>query len=121
MATSAGAPSLTDRPSAGPTPQVWTPPDRTDNTPAGRSGRQNAELASRRRWLQVVQLPGYAPELNPAEPLWSAVKARDLANHAATDLANLRRTARRALGRIRRNPALLWSLLAHTALVIPRI
>jgi transposase len=76
-------------------------------------------LAAQTDWLQVVELPGYAPELNPVEPMWSAVKGKDLANYAAADLADLWRAARRALGRIRRNPALLWSFLAATGLTIP--
>jgi hypothetical protein len=52
--------------------------------------------------------------------MWSAIKGKDLANYAATDLADLWHSARRALGRIRRNPTLLWSFLAHTGLTIPR-
>jgi hypothetical protein len=47
------------------------------------------------------------------------LKGTDLANYAATDLADLWRAARRGLGRIRRNPALLWSFLAATGLTIP--
>jgi putative transposase len=27
-----------------------------------------------RQWLTVFQLPSYAPELNPAEGVWSALK-----------------------------------------------
>jgi hypothetical protein len=42
-----------------------------------------------------------------------------MARCAATDLTDLWRTARRGLTRIRRNPALLWSFLAHTGLTIP--
>jgi transposase len=46
-------------------------------------------LGTQTDWLQVVELPGYAPDLNPVEPMWSAVKRKDLANYAATDLADL--------------------------------
>lgn len=52
--------------------------------------------------------------------MWSAVKGKDLANYVATDLADLWRAAHRGLTRIRRNPTLLWSFLAHTGLTIPR-
>jgi transposase len=76
-------------------------------------------LAGQTHWLQVVPLPGYAPDLNPVEPMWSAIKGKDLANYAATDLTDLWQTTRRALGRIRRNPTLLWSFLATTGLTIP--
>jgi hypothetical protein len=33
-----------------------------------------AELAAARDWLTVCQLPPYAHELNPVEPLWSHLK-----------------------------------------------
>jgi transposase len=89
-----------------------------DGLPAHRSTAMKAWLASQRHWLQVVALPGYAPELNPVEPLWAAVKSKDLANYAATDLTDLWHTAHRGLQRIRRNATLLWSFLAHTGLNI---
>jgi len=59
--------------------------------------------------------------VTPVEPMRSAVKGKDLANYAATDLADLWRVARRGLARIRRNPALLWSFLAAAGLTIPSI
>jgi transposase len=90
-----------------------------DQLPAHHSGAMKTWLAEQTHWLQVVELPGYAPELNPVEPMWSAVKGKDLANYAATDLADLWRATQRALRRIRRNPALLWSFLAATGLTIP--
>jgi transposase len=71
----------------------------------------NTRLAAQTHWLQVVELPGYAPDLNPVEPMWSALKGKDL--------ADLWRAARRGLTRIRRNHALLWSFLAATGLAIP--
>ncbi len=89
-----------------------------DGLPAHRSTVMKTWLADQTHWLQVVALPGYAPELNPVEPLWSAVKGKDLANHTATDLTDLWHTANRGLQRIRRNASLLWSFLAHTGLTI---
>src|SRR5436190_18332835 len=91
-----------------------------DGLPAHRSTAMKAWLTDQTHWLRVVPLPGYAPELNPAEPLWSAIKGKDLANYAATDLTDLWHTAHRGLQRIRRNPTLLWSFLAHTGLTITR-
>lgn len=38
------------------------------------------EIAAR-RWLGLYQLPGYAPEPNPAENIWSSLK-RSMANLA---------------------------------------
>jgi transposase len=90
-----------------------------DQLPAHHSIDMKTWLAAQTDWLQVVELPSYAPDLNPVEPMWSAVKGKDLANYAATDLADLWRAASRGLARIRRNPALLWSFLAATGLVIP--
>ena len=89
-----------------------------DRLPAHRSNVMKTWLAAHSDWLQVVELPGYAPDLNPVEPMWSAVKGKDLANYAATDLTDLWRTANRGLRRIRRNPALLWSFLAATGLTV---
>jgi transposase len=90
-----------------------------DQLPAHHSIDMKTWLTAQTGWLQVVELPGYAPDLNPVEPMWSALKGKDLANYAATDLIDLRRAARRGLARIRRNPALLWSFLAATGLAIP--
>jgi DDE superfamily endonuclease len=36
-----------------------------------------AELITARDWLTVYQLPPYAHELNPVEPVWFSVSARD--------------------------------------------
>lgn len=104
-------PSLLD---GAPVILVW------DQLSAHHSADMKAWLAAQTGWLQVVELPGYAPDLNPVEPMWSTVKGKDLANYAATDLTDLWRAARRGVARIRRNPALLWSFLAHTGLTIPR-
>ncbi|MGH3223348.1 MAG: transposase [Streptosporangiaceae bacterium] len=36
-------------------------------------------------WLRIYRLPAYAPDLNPAEGIWSLLK-RSMANFAAADL-----------------------------------
>lgn len=41
-----------------------------DGLPAHRSHAMHAWLRRQRSWLVVEPLPGYAPELNPVEPLW---------------------------------------------------
>jgi transposase len=102
-------PPLLDR---APVILVW------DGLPAHRSTKMKTWIATQSDWLQVIQLPGYAPDLNPVEGLWSAVKGKDLANHAATDITELWQTANHGLQRIRRNATLLWSFLAHTGLTI---
>ncbi|MFB4269723.1 transposase [Nonomuraea sp. GTA35] len=47
-------------------------------------------------WLRIVRLPAYAPELNPAEGVWSLLR-RSLANFAVTDLPGLTRIIKRKL------------------------
>jgi len=47
-----------------------------------------AGLVAARPWLTVYQLPPYAHELNPVEPLWSHLKS-SLANLAKRNLAQL--------------------------------
>lgn len=90
-----------------------------DGLPSHRSTAMNTWLHTQTAWLQAVRVPGYAPDLNPVEGMWSAIKGKDLANYAATDLTDLWQAANRGLRRIRRNPALLWSFLATTGLTIP--
>ena len=41
-----------------------------DQLPAHKSTLVRDYLDAQRHWLRVEWLPGYAPELNPAEPLW---------------------------------------------------
>ena len=70
-----------------------------------------------KQWLTVVQLPGYAPELNPAEGVWSLVR-RGLADFAAVDLARLVRVVTRHLKKIQYRPDLIDGCLAQTGLII---
>jgi transposase len=67
-------------------------------------------------WLETVQLPSYAPELNPVECLWSALKGGDLAGHACRNVDELLLAAQVGVIRIRREPELLWGFLRHTGL-----
>ena len=57
------------------------------------------ELVEARGWLTVYQLPPYAHELNPVEPLWSHLK-RSLANLAKHDLAQLTALVKTRLKRL---------------------
>lgn len=68
-------------------------------------------------WLTLVQLPGYAPELNPTEGIWSLVK-RGLADFAAADLDHVVRVTKRELKRIQYRPHLIEGALAQTGLII---
>lgn len=41
------------------------------------------------QWLGVEWLPGYAPDLNPVEAIWSHTKYSDLANYVPDDVDHL--------------------------------
>ncbi len=69
-------------------------------------------------WLTLERLPAYAPELNPVELLWSAIKTRELANLASDHLADAADAAERGIHRICSDPHLPWSFLTHTRLAI---
>lgn len=60
--------------------------------------------------VRVEEFPGYAPELNPAEFVWTQGD-RSLANSAPADLVDLRRILRRSYRRIRSSQRLLWSCI----------
>jgi transposase len=51
--------------------------------------------------LQLEQLPGYAPDLNPDEGIWSHLKNVELGNVCCRSLAELRVEFRRARERLR--------------------
>jgi transposase len=51
-------------------------------------------------WLVVEPLPGYAPDLNPVEALWSNLKGVELANLAGDTLAEVIAAAERGIQRI---------------------
>ncbi|WP_405656959.1 transposase [Streptomyces sp. RK9] len=68
-------------------------------------------------WLTLFQLPTYAPDLNPAEGVWSLVK-RDIGNLAAADLAQITRAVKRRLKQIQYRPHVVDGCLAGTGLAI---
>jgi transposase len=51
--------------------------------------------------LQLEQLPGYAPELNPEEGIWKHLKYVELKNICCRSLTELRRELRKAKERLR--------------------
>ncbi len=68
-------------------------------------------------WLQVYQLPAYAPDMNPAVGIWSLLK-RSIANFAAADLHGLVRIIKRKLKKIQYRRHLIDGCLAGTGLII---
>ncbi|WP_027944013.1 transposase, partial [Amycolatopsis taiwanensis] len=75
------------------------------------------QLVAARDWLHVIQLPAYAPDLNPIESVWSHVK-RSLGNLAVTTVDHLAAIVRNRLKRIQYRPNLLTSFLAQTGLTL---
>src|SRR5829696_8227205 len=87
-----------------------------DGLPAHRSKAMRAWLGRQRRWLVVEPLPGYAPELNPVEALWSNLKGVELANLAGDTLNDVITAAERGIQRIRATHHLAYSFLRHSGL-----
>ena len=68
--------------------------------------------------LQVHPFPGYAPDLNPVEFVWTKAK-HALSNTAHEDLGQLGAHLRRSLRRIRNSQRLLWSCIHASELPWP--
>ncbi|WP_250852729.1 transposase [Streptomyces rhizosphaericus] len=69
-------------------------------------------------WLTLERLPAYAPELNPVELLWSAIKTRELTNLTGDHLADVADATERGIHRVCSDKHLPWSFLTHTGLTI---
>ena len=95
----------------GPIVLVW------DGLP-GHTSAAMRHLIAARPWLRVYQLPGYAPELNPTENVWSNLR-RGLANLATGTVTDLAHKAKSRLKRIQYRPDLVDSFLAATGLSPP--
>ncbi len=68
-------------------------------------------------WLTVIQLPAYAPDLNPVEGVWANMK-NGLGNLAACNTDQLAAIVRNRLKRIQYRPALTIGFLAQTGLTL---
>ena len=55
-----------------------------DNSNIHRSAAMKSFIADHADWLRVFHLPAYAPELNPAEGIWSLLK-RSITNFLASE------------------------------------
>jgi len=64
----------------------------------------------------VLQLPGYAPDLNPVVTLWGHIKGKGLANRCADNLAELDSEIHAGMGRVGRSIHLAFSFLEHASL-----
>jgi hypothetical protein len=64
----------------------------------GLSGERSGSQARR---VQLEQLPGYAPDLNPDEGIWKHLKCVELKNLCCKSLAELKVELRKAKERLR--------------------
>ena len=78
-----------------------------DGLPAHRSALVRDYLESLNGAVQIEQLPGYAPELNPTEYIWGHLKHHELANRCATHFGELKHFARNRLRSMQRRPTLI--------------
>lgn len=61
--------------------------------------------------IEVEQLPGYAPELNPDEGVWNQLKRVELRNRVCPSVADLGTALRQAVARLRRKRSVLRGCL----------
>jgi transposase len=66
--------------------------------------------------LQLEQLPGYAPELNPDEGVWKHLKYVELKNICCRSLSELRRELRKAKERLRHKKHVILGCLRQPGL-----
>ncbi len=78
-----------------------------DGLPAHRSALVRDYLEALNGAIQIEQLPGYAPELNPTEYIWGHLKHHELANRCAQNFSTLKTGARNRLRSMQRRPTLI--------------
>ena len=78
-----------------------------DGLPAHRSALVRDFVVAQGDRLVLEWLPGYAPELNAVEHIWSYLKQNELPNLGPQELWELSTAARDALRRMRRRPTLV--------------
>ena len=89
-----------------------------DGAPIHRSRAVKEYLAQgTARRIQLEQLPGYAPELNPDEGIWRYLKRVELKNVVCADLEQLRRELRAATKRLLGKPDVLRSCVKEVGYV----
>ena len=87
-----------------------------DGLPAHRAAIVKDSVRRRASWLTVYRFPAYAPELNPQEYVWSAMKGKDTANFCPDALEELDGRIRMSGQRLRRSPSILTGCLIKSEL-----
>lgn len=88
-----------------------------DHLPAHRSKVMKRFLFEQRAWLQIEWLPGYAPDLNPAEGVWNNIKAREMANFCPDYMDEAVAAFGRGLKRVTHSRRLRFAFLLHAGLL----
>lgn len=68
--------------------------------------------------LQLEQLPGYAPDLNPDEGIWNYLKRVELGNVCCSNLEQLQRVFIRARERLRHKKEIIQSCSRQCGYVV---
>ena len=87
-----------------------------DGLPAHRSAKVQDYMQANTDWLEVVWFPGYAPELNPIEYFWSALKGKPLAYLTPDRVDQLHKAITRAHRRARKQTQMLQDFLVASSL-----
>jgi transposase len=87
-----------------------------DGLPSHRSKVVQEYLLVNRDWLWVERFPGYAPELNPQEYVWSALKGKDLANYCPETTLQIADQLQMAQERIGQDQEKLYGFLVGSTL-----
>jgi transposase len=83
-----------------------------DGLPTHRSKKLKAYLAAgAAKRIHLEQLPGYAPDLNPTEWVWSYLKVAELANTPCDHLVEVEKLIHKAKRRMQRRPELIQSFI----------
>lgn len=87
-----------------------------DRLASHRSRRMKAFVISQRRWLRVEELPPYAYDLNPCEPLWGNLKGQELANLCPQEVEDSIDAANTGIRRVRGDQRLAFAFLRRSRL-----
>ena len=68
--------------------------------------------------IHLERLPGYAPDLNPDEGIWSYLKYRELKNVVCRNTTELRYQLRLAVARLRHKRHVIQGCIAQAGLTL---
>lgn len=87
-----------------------------DGLPAHKAKTVQIFIKENISWLTVHRFPAYAPELNPQEFMWSAVKRKDMGNYCPESSAQLKGKVYRSLRKREKAPVFLRGCLKASGL-----